>query len=414
MNKRLSLFIGIFFVFLIIFIAAILISEYRNMDKLKIEYPDIPQKTYDYRKAALKIWAVNTILKFLVPILFLVSGLSKIIGDFAERNGKGIFLAGAIYVIIFSVINFLIYLPTSFYGSFVLGHRYGISNQTIYRWLELNLKSFALNTIVFALAIWFPYYLIKTSPSRWWFYLGILAIPVIAFVTFISPAYIDPLFNKYTSLEDGELKDEIQELLTEAGIEDAQIFVVDKSRDTKTMNAYMTGVFSSKRIVLWDTTINNLEKDEIISVTAHEIGHYVKGHIVKGIIYGGIFALVLMYFIYRTSNWMLINSNGSFGFNRLHSIASLPLIIFVLNFYMFFANPIINFSSRNMEREADAYEIALTRNREAAISTMIKLGQGNLSIPRPSEIYKIWYYTHPPLEERIEFFENANIQVNNP
>ena len=94
-------------------------------------------------------------------------------------------------------------------------------------------------------------------------------------------------------------------------------------------------------------------------------------------------------------------------------MASLPLILLVLNFYMFFANPIMNFASRQMEREADAYEIYLTQNREAAISAMIKLREGNLSIPRPSRIYEIWYYTHPPVEERIEFFENVSIQKDN-
>ena len=112
--------------------------------------------------------------------------------------------------------------------------------------------------------------------------------------------------------------------------------------------------------------------------------------------------------------WILSNSKGSFGFNKLHDLASLPLIILVMNFYMFFANPIMNFASRQMEREADAYEIYLTEDRKAAISAMLKLSEGNLSIPRPSRIYKMWYYTHPPVEERIEFFKNVNIPEDNP
>ncbi|MCF6463887.1 M48 family metalloprotease, partial [Clostridium sp. Cult1] len=146
------------------------------------------------------------------------------------------------------------------------------------------------------------------------------------------------------------------------------------------------------------------DKDEVLSITAHEIGHYIKGHIWKSIILGGLFSAVLMYLVYRTSNWILINSNGVFGFNRLYDIASIPLIILVLNFYMFFANPIINFSSRQMEREADMIEIQLTKNKEAAISTMLKLYEGNLSIPRPSKLFKIWYHSHPTAEERIKFF----------
>ncbi|SHD75541.1 M48 family metallopeptidase [Schnuerera ultunensis] len=404
MGKRLSLSIGIFFIFLILFITIILISEYRNMDRLKIEYPNIPKETYDYRKSSLKIWAINLMLKFLVPLLFLTTGLSKKIGSFAESNGRNLFLTGIIYVILFSIIDLLISLPTNFYGGFILKHRYDLSNQTLFRWLELTFKSFALNTVVFSLFIWFPYYLIYRNPTRWWLYLGLLSIPVFAFITFISPMYIDPIYNKYTSIEDEELGKEIKQLLKKAEIEDAEIYKVDKSRDTKEMNAYMTGVFKSKRIVLWDTTMEKLDKDEVLSVTAHEIGHYIKGHIWKSIILGGLFSVALMYLVYRTSNWILINSNGVFGFNRLYDIASIPLIILVLNFYMFFANPIINFSSRQMEREADMIEIQLTKNKEAAISTMLKLYEGNLSIPRPSKLFKIWYHSHPTAEERIKFF----------
>ncbi|NLY77553.1 MAG: M48 family metallopeptidase [Tissierellia bacterium] len=414
MTRKLSLSIVAFFVFLLFFIAILIISEYRNMEDLRVEYPDISGKVYDYRKSILKIWAINLLLKFLVPLLLLTTGLAKRIEILAGGNGRGLFLTGIICVVIFSIIDFLIYLPMSFYGGFVLGHRFGLSNQTIYRWLELELKSFALNTIVLALIVWFPYYLMKVSPNRWWLYLGLLAIPAIAFVTFISPTYIDPIFNKYTYLEDEELVKDIGKLLDKAGVGDAEIFQVDKSRDTKTMNAYMTGVFSSKRIVLWDTTINNLERDEVLAVSAHEIGHYVKGHIWKSIILGGLGSLFIMYLLYITSTWILSNSKGNFGFNNLHDLASLPLIILVMNFYMFFANPIMNFASRQMEREADAYEIYLTEDRKAAISAMLKLSEGNLSIPRPSRIYKMWYYTHPPVEERIEFFKNVNIPEDNP
>ncbi|NLW41208.1 MAG: M48 family metallopeptidase [Tissierellia bacterium] len=406
MSNKLIFSIGIFFVLLILFIAAVLISEYRNMDRLKEEYPNISERAYDYRKSRLKVWAVNLILKFLFPLLFLTTGLSKKIGSFAQGSGRGLFLTGLIYVIIFSLIDLLVSLPTGFYGGFILKHRYGLSNQSIFRWLELVLKSFTLNTLVFSLVVWFPYYLIYNSPNRWWLYLGLLSIPVIAFTTFISPMYVDPIFNRYTSIEDEELGRDIKKLLQKANIEDAKIYKVDKSRDTKEMNAYMTGIFKSKRIVLWDTTIENLGRDEVLAVTAHEIGHYIKGHIWKSIILGGLFSILLIYLVYITSNWMLINSRGAFGFNRLSDMASLPLIILVLNFYMFLANPIINLASRQMEREADLVEIELTKNKEAAISTMIKLNQGNLSIPRPSKIYKTWYHTHPPTEERIKFFED--------
>lgn len=406
MNRRLSLAIILFFMFLLLFITFIFISEYKNMEELRVEYPDILSKAYDYRKANLNIWAIRLILKFLIPLLFLTTGLSKRIGMFAEGNKRNLFWTGFIYMSMFFAIDFLISLPTSFYSGFILRHRYGLSNQSLYRWIEVIFKNFIINGLIFSSFAWFPYYLMFRTPNRWWLYIGLLAIPIIAFATFISPMYIDPIFNKYTSVKSDELNKEINVLLEKSGIEDAEIYKVDKSKDTKTMNAYMTGIFKSKRIVLWDTTMDKMDKEEVLSITAHEIGHYVKGHIWRSIILGGLFYMFLMFLIYKTANWILAGSNGSFGFNRLYDIASIPLIILVLNFYMFFSSPIINMSSRQMEREADAYEINLTQNKEAAVSSMLKLYEESLSLPRTSIIFKIWYHSHPSPEQRIEFFRN--------
>ena len=407
MDKKLSLYIIIFFTFLLAFIVLVLISEYKNMDNLKIEYPDLPKEAYDYRKANLNIWAINLILKFLIPLLFLTTGLSKKIGIFARGSGRGLFLTGFIYIVIFSLIDLGLSLPLDYYSSFVIKHRFGLSNQSIGRFLELIFKSFVLNTLVFALIVWFPYSLIYKYPNKWWLYLGLITIPVSIFISFIYPMYVAPLFNKFTAIEDSELGRDIQLLLDKSGIGDAEIYEVDKSRDTKEMNAYMTGVFKSKRIVLWDTTIEKLSRREVLSVTAHEIGHYVKGHIWKGIVLGGLGTIILMYLVYKTSNWILLKSNGSFGFNKLCNIASIPLIILVLNFYTFFSSPIDSYISRYMEKESDAYEIYLTEDSEAAISTMLKLYEESLGLPRPSNIFKIWYHSHPTAEERIEFFRTG-------
>jgi Zn-dependent protease with chaperone function len=232
-----------------------------------------------------------------------------------------------------------------------------------------------------------------------------MSIPVVIFLSFISPMFIDPLFNKYTSIENEKLGQEIMQLLHKADIKDAKIYQVDKSRDTKEMNAYMTGIFNSKRIVLWDTTINNLEEREVLSVTAHEIGHYVKGHIWKSIALSSIFSILLMYLIYKTSNWILYLSDGTFGFRKLYDIASIPLILLVLNFYTFIGLPFTNYVSRYMEREADNVEMQLTEDKEAAISTMAKLYEESLGLPRASKIFKIWYHSHPTMEERINFFK---------
>jgi fumarate reductase subunit C len=186
MNRKLKFVFLIFFVLLISFIFIILYSEKKNMDELRTEYPDISEKAYSYRNTNLKIWGLSLFLKFLIPILFLTTGFSSYIQRYAKGNGRGLFLTAAIYILIFSIVDFIIDIPLNYYGNFVIQHRYGLSAQGIYRWLEMELKGFGLNLIISIIVGWFPFYLIKMSPSRWWLYLGIIAIPIFIFVNIIS------------------------------------------------------------------------------------------------------------------------------------------------------------------------------------------------------------------------------------
>jgi len=408
LDTRLKTAIFIFFICLIAFISIMYISEYRNMDKLQEEYPELSNHVYRYRKDTLKVWAIRLILSFLIPLLLLSKGISQRIDMWASHN-RGLFISGILYGLVFFTIMFLINLPINYYSSFYLGHKYGISNQTLWRWIELNIKGFAVNNLVIVLFLWIPYYIVFKSPKRWWLHIGLLIIPVIVFMVFISPLVLDPIFNKYTSIENEKLGHEISLLLDKANISDANIYKVDKSKDTKTMNAYMTGISKSKRIVLWDTTIDNLSEEEILSITAHEIGHYVHWYICKSILFASVGTLFVMYLIYITMNWILEHSYGSFGFRSIYNYASLPLFILTLNLYTFLGNPINNYISRYMEIEADAYEIMLTEDRESAVSAMEKLYVQSLGVPRSSKLYKIWYHTHPSLEERINFYKNHSI-----
>lgn len=409
MSGKLKLIIIVFFIFLLAFIGVVLASEYINMSKIRTEYPNLPENAYNLRKDNLRVWAIRLVLQFLIPLLFLTSRLSYRIRYFVENN-RSLFLTGLLYGIIFFTLMFLINLPLSYYSSYYLGHKYGLSNQTFGRWIEIAIKGFVINDLVMSLIIFVPFYLMYRSPKIWWLQLSFLAIPFIIFIVFISPFVIDPIFNKYTSIKDERLGIEITDLLHKADIQDAKIYKVDKSKDTKTMNAYMTGIFHSKRIVLWDTTINNLEEKEVLSITAHEIGHYVKGHIWKNIILSSFGTILTLFLIHITSVKILNMSNGSFGIRRFQDIAAIPLLLLVLNFYSFIGSPITSYFSRKMEVEADAYEIMLTEDRESAISAMERLYKESLGLPRPSNIFKIWYHTHPTLEERVDFYRNYPLE----
>jgi Zn-dependent protease with chaperone function len=409
MDRKLVIIILFFLIFLAVFIGAMLRAEHQNIQELREEYPELSEEAYSYRMDAFKLWAVRLPLTFLIPLIFLFTGFSQKL-SLATRNGRSLFLNGLLFGLVYFGIVYLINLPFSFYGSFILRHRYGLTDQTVLRWLEISAKGFLVNNGILALFLWVPYYLIYRYPETWWIRAGVIAIPVVIFMVFITPMFIDPFFNKYSSLEEGSLRTGIQGILDKGGINEADIFVVDKSRDTKTMNAYMTGILSSRRIVLWDTTINNLNEDEIISITAHEMGHYVKNHIWKsiGMGIGGTFLILLL--IHLSSAWIMKASNGYFGFRNLYNYASLPLLLLLLNIFNWFGQPVVNSISRNFEREADRYEISMTEDRISAVTAMEKLYETSLGLPRPSSFYKFWYHTHPSLEERIHFYMTEELQ----
>ncbi len=417
MQKKLVLSLVIITILMAVFSTAVKITEDQNNKRLVQEYTystkavgnvstaiaPPTQKAMEYHNTRVNLWIIGIVISLLVPIVFLFSGLSSFIRDCCLSKSKNLFIVFFLYFIIYSIITAIISLPLDYYSSFTLKHIYGLSSQSFSKWIMDFSKSFAISTLVGAIFIFIPYLFIKKFPSYWWFNLGILFIPVIAFITFISPMYIDPIFNKYEKIQDTRLEAKIYEELDKASIKNCQVFQVNKSVDTKEMNAYMTGVFNTKRIVLWDTTIKNLTQRETLSILAHEMGHYLMGHVWKSIVLGGVLSIFVFYLIDRSSLWVIDKSGGIFGFTKLYDIASLPLLILLLNMFMFILTPAVNTYTRYTETEADRFELELTKDNEAAASSMIKLHETSLVLPTPGIIYKLWNYDHPTFEERVKF-----------
>lgn len=420
MKKSLFIHVTVLFFVLFVFIFSIKITENVNMNKLRnspsqvielnekgrIELPSVSINAINYRKINLNIWEVNLTLSFLIPILFLITGCSAKLRNFAKRKGKNTFCTIAIYFFFYSLLNLILTFPINLYSSFFVKHSFKLSNVTFLRWITETIKSFSISTATGIIFILIPYFIIKHSPKRWWLYLGLSSIPIIMAITFISPTYIDPIFNKYEPIKNESLKKAIYKELDKANLNGSKVLQVNKSKDTNEMNAYMTGIFGSKRIVLWDTTINNLTEKETLSVTAHEIGHFVLGHIWKGIILGGIFTTILLYFIYKTAHWILNKWGNILKFNCLHDIAALPLIILLMNMFVLLSSPISNTYSRHIERQADTFQLELTQDNLSAITSTIKLHEKNLALPRNSKLYEIWFCSHPSYYDRIEFAKN--------
>jgi len=259
-----------------------------------------------------------------------------------------------------------------------------------------------------ALFLWIPYVLIAKSPRCWRIYAGLAMLPIYFFVQLVRPVWIDPLFNQFGPMKDKALEARIIALAEKAGIHGSRVYEVNKSVDTKTVNAYVTGFLGTKRIVLWDTIIQKLDEPELLFVMGHEMGHYVLGHVVKGILCLSLLTLVAFFGVQRVAAALIHRHGARFGFDRLSDIASLPLIVLLLNFFSLVLTPIGFAYSRHLEHEADRFGLEITHFNHAAATGFVKLQEQNLSVPRPGRLYVLFRATHPSNGERIDFFNNYN------
>lgn len=365
--------------------------------------PDATDQAMRYYQSGNIIWILQQFLLLGIPLLFLFTGFSGKLGTFAKKWGKSWYLTLVLYLVLFICIYQLIDFPLDFYAGYLREHQYNLSTQTFGRWLGNYSKGTLISIIAAAAFIWIFYLLLKKSQRKWWFYSSLAAIVLLFFTMFVQPIWIDPLFNNFGPMKNKELEKQILELASRAGIDNGRVFEVDKSKDTQKLNAYVVGFGATNRIVLWDTTIREMEPDQILFVMGHEMGHYILHHIWWFLIYFSALSFLVFYLTYRSANYLLHRYKKRFGFNHLYDIASFPLLLFLLAFFLFLSTPLSNVISRCMEHQADRFGLEISQNNKAAGEAFLTLQRENLANPRPGPLYKIWRCTHPPLSERVEF-----------
>jgi len=368
-----------------------------------VPVPEASPKALRYYRGNMILWGVNTLLGFLIPIVLLATGLSGRFRDGARRVGRRWFFVIAVYFALFSLFLALVQLPLDFYSGYLREHAYGLSNQTLGKWFGDAAKGLLITILVGPLVLWLPYLLLRRAPRSWWLISGLLALPLLILMIFVTPLWIAPLFNDFGPMKDKALEREILSLADRAGIEGSRVFEVNKSVDTKALNAYVTGFRDTKRIVLWDTLIAALDREETLFVMGHEMGHYVLNHVWQLLIVYSCVILLTLYAAHRIAPPILARYGNRFRFTELHDIASLPLLLLFLQATTFVLTPPLNAFSRHLERQCDRFGIEITRNPVAAATAFVKLQQENLGNPRPGWVYRIWLASHPPLGDRIDF-----------
>jgi STE24 endopeptidase len=365
--------------------------------------PEATPTAIEYYRSGNWLWILSRAWSIVVLATLVFSGASAWLRDLAGRLGRSWFLTVGLYIIMFLSVMFVIDLPLAYYLGFVRQHAYGLSNQTHVKWLRDSLVGLAVDMSAGCAFLWVPYLLMARSPRRWWIYTALLSVPFLFGVMFIKPVAIDPLFNDFGPMKDKALERSILELAQQAGIDGSRVFEVEKSVDTKAVNAYVTGFWETKRIVLWDTLIKKLSERELLFVMGHEMGHYVLGHVVRSILLSSIVTLVCLFLIDRLGRFLVRRFQARIGFDRLADVASVPLMMMLLEVVFLALSPVALAYSRRQEHEADRFALELTKTNHSAGLSFVKLQTENLSNPRPGWVYKFFRSSHPSISERIDF-----------
>jgi STE24 endopeptidase len=369
----------------------------------KVAVPEPSALALEYYRSGNWFWMLNTAWAVLLPGLLAFSGFSARLRTLAARLGRLWFVTIGLYVVMYLAIVFLVDLPLSYYEGYVRLHAYGLSNQTLGKWFGDSVIHLGISmTVGFALA-WVPYLLLSRSPKRWWLYTAMLSVPFLFAVMLVKPIWIDPLFNRFGPMHDPVLEQKILALATRAGIDETRVFEVDKSVDTKALNAYVTGVFGTSRIVLWDTLLAKLDTQEVLHVMGHEMGHYMLGHVVRSIILSAVLTLLGLFLVDWAGRMIVGRYSARLGFDRLSDVASVPLLLMLLEVALFFLTPVALAYSRYQEHEADQYALDLTHDGHSGAQSFLKLMETNLSNPRPGPVFKLFRSSHPSIGERIDF-----------
>ncbi|PKF87668.1 peptidase M48 [Bacillus sp. BA3] len=353
------------------------------------------------------IFFVSTPYEWLLYFFILLFGLSKAFEKSSKAVSRRKAIRTGIYLFWLSVISYLALFPISFIG-YRMSKSYHISTQSFTSWMKDGVIEFWVNFGMMFIIVSVLYWLMKKSVKKWWLYAWMLSIPFTLFLMFVQPVVIDPLYNEFYPLKNKELETEILALASQAEIPAEHVYEVNMAEKTNALNAYVTGIGSNSRIVLWDTTLNKLKEDEILFIMAHEMAHYVEKHIYIGIAgYLGL-TLIGLWLTSKIMNFIIRRWGHLLKVRSVDSISSLPLFLLITSVLLFASSPLSNYVSRYQETRADRYAIEMTGDRESAITTFQELTRSGLSQVNPPFLVKWLRYSHPTMLERISTVENAD------
>ena len=379
-----------------------------NKDSVPARFKDVVteeeyKKSILYNTDRIRFQIFTALFGAVVLVIFTIGGLlnylTQVVMDITSSNVLGAVLLGLLLIIVEEIIS----IPISIYSTFVIEERHGFNKTTRKTFVTDIFKglfiSSAISSILYATVI----FIIISAGDLWWIYAFAAVFTLQAIIFFLYPVLIMPLFNKFEPLDDEQFKKPIEKLLEKVDFKSKGLFVMNASLRSTHGNAFFTGFGKNKRIVFFDTLLKTINPDEMEAILGHELGHYKLGHIRKTLISSLVFGFLGFYIlneIFKSDNFFIAH-----GLENLTVYSKFLMFYLVIGSYTFFTKPITSALSRKREFEADDFSFQFT-DGEHMISGLLKLTKDNASNLTPDPLYSSYYYSHPPIAERVASIEN--------
>lgn len=406
-NIHLS-FIIFFSITLLVKIVLLVLNIYHikaNFGQVPNEFADTigledHQKAQNYTVAKNKLSLFSLIFHGIILLAWLETGLLKDLFVSVTSFTEDSVYQGVIFILLFSLINGVLSIPESLFSTFIIEEKFGFNKTTPILFIKDLVKQFVISLIIGIPFLYFILEILYGLGDNWWLYTWGFILSFQFIMIWAYPKFIAPLFNKFSELDDKELISDVAALSERCDVQFKDYYVMNASLRSSHGNAYFTGFGKNKRIVFFDTLLSSLQTDEVISVLAHELGHFKRKHIFKMIVSSSFFLLVGLFILGQLYNHQAFFT--AFGFETNEPYVALLLFSLISSYYTFLFTPVSSWLSRKNEFEADEFA-ATHASAKKLITALLKMYKDNSSSLTPHPLYSKFYYSHPPAKERIDF-----------